>query len=97
MWRLLTSAIPVNNEVEVLLTNWVGVVEIQPYFFLRKTRQIPYFNIYSSFNMSAPSERLDKIFTDCFKHHPEGHAIYKNISASDLKPGACGYIDENKR
>ena len=45
--------------------------------------------------MSAPNDRLDKVFARCLQHHPEGHAPYAKISARDLKPGACGYIDEN--
>ncbi|KAF6225631.1 hypothetical protein HO133_009631 [Letharia lupina] len=45
--------------------------------------------------MSAPKDRLDKVFAQCLQHHPEGHATYEQISARDLKPGACGYIDEN--
>lgn len=45
--------------------------------------------------MSAATSRLDKVFSECLQHHPEGHAVYTKISAKDLKPGTCGYVDEN--
>lgn len=36
---------------------------------------------------------LDSIYTTRLKNHPEGHALYRNYSAKQLKPGSCGYFD----
>jgi hypothetical protein len=39
--------------------------------------------------------RLDKVLADCFGHHAEGHALYAAVSAAELKPGCCGYMDKD--
>jgi hypothetical protein len=36
---------------------------------------------------------LDRIYTERLAGQPEGHALYRNYSATVLKPGACGYFD----
>ena len=42
----------------------------------------------------APRDRWDQIYADCFKDQPEGHALYKDVSVEKLKPGTCGFFDE---
>lgn len=42
----------------------------------------------------APKDRWDKVYADCFKDQPEGHALYKKVSVTELKPGTCGFFDE---
>ena len=37
--------------------------------------------------------QLDKDYAKCMKNRSEGHALYRNVSAKKLKPGACGYFD----
>jgi hypothetical protein len=37
--------------------------------------------------------REDKVYATCFSQRSEGHAVYKNESAEDIRPGACGYFD----
>jgi len=34
------------------------------------------------------------VFADCFKNQPEGHALYKKVAITQLKPGTCGYFDQ---
>lgn len=45
--------------------------------------------------MSTQADDLNVICTKCLKHHPEGHAVYENLSTRELSPGMCGYVDEN--
>lgn len=45
--------------------------------------------------MATDDERLDKVFAECLKHHPEGWAPYEQLNAEDMKPGDIGYIDSN--
>ncbi|KAH8696411.1 hypothetical protein BGW36DRAFT_380944 [Talaromyces proteolyticus] len=40
------------------------------------------------------SGRLDVIFAEQLRNHPEGHALYNKVSADHLKPGTCGFFDE---
>jgi hypothetical protein len=35
------------------------------------------------------------VYHRCFNRRREGHAIYEGESALELKPGACGYFDED--
>lgn len=44
--------------------------------------------------MATDPHRHDKLFADCFSHNTEGYAIYKLISADEIKPGTCGYFDD---
>ncbi len=37
--------------------------------------------------------RLDELYAELLKDHPEGHALYKKCSGRDVKPGSCGYFD----
>ena len=37
--------------------------------------------------------QLDKVYAKCMKNRSEGLALYRNVSAKKLKPGACGYFD----
>ena len=37
--------------------------------------------------------REDKIYAQCFSQKPHGHAVYRDESPRDLRPGACGYFD----
>lgn len=39
---------------------------------------------------------MDKVYADCFKNAEEGHAVYANISGDKMKPGACGYFDNQR-
>ena len=39
-------------------------------------------------------DRWDVVYADCFKNQPEGHALYKKLSITQLKPGTCGYFDD---
>ena len=39
-------------------------------------------------------DRWDVVYAECFKNQPEGHAFYKKVSITELKPGQCGYFDE---
>jgi hypothetical protein len=41
--------------------------------------------------------RLDKVLAECFGHHAEGHALYAAVSAAELKPGCCGFMDKDGR
>ncbi|KAK5208647.1 hypothetical protein LTR47_004175 [Exophiala xenobiotica] len=36
----------------------------------------------------------DIIFADCFKYQPEGWAFWKKVAKTRLRPGMCGYFDE---
>jgi hypothetical protein len=35
---------------------------------------------------------LHVVYVDQFRNHPEGHALYTKVSASCMKPGACGFF-----
>ncbi|KAN0080819.1 hypothetical protein V8E54_004023 [Elaphomyces granulatus] len=37
--------------------------------------------------------RDDKVYARCFAERSAGHAVFKNESARDIRPGACGYFD----
>jgi hypothetical protein len=43
----------------------------------------------------AYEDRHDVRFLNCFPNNPEGHALYLPVSGNDLKPGACGYFDQD--
>ena len=34
-------------------------------------------------------------YTEQMRHHSHGYALYEPVSSLDLKPGSCGYFDEN--
>jgi len=36
----------------------------------------------------------DVIFADCFKYQPEGWAFWKKVANTKVRPGMCGYFDE---
>lgn len=38
---------------------------------------------------------MHKQYAKCMKTRSEGHALYRNVSAAILKPGACGYFDND--
>jgi hypothetical protein len=38
--------------------------------------------------------RWDVIYANCFENQPEGHALYKKVSITQLEPGTCGYFDQ---
>lgn len=38
---------------------------------------------------------LNVVYADLFRNHPEGHALYFKVAASQMKPGDCGYFSEN--
>jgi hypothetical protein len=40
------------------------------------------------------SRRLDVIYTNQLRNHPEGHALYAKISADRMGPGTCGFFDD---
>ncbi|KAI9663916.1 MAG: hypothetical protein M1821_007407 [Bathelium mastoideum] len=42
-----------------------------------------------------PYHDLHKQYAKCMKKRSEGHALYRNISATRLKPGTCGYFDND--
>jgi hypothetical protein len=39
--------------------------------------------------------RTDRVYARCFKRVKEGHAVFAGESALVLKPGVCGYFDED--
>jgi hypothetical protein len=41
--------------------------------------------------------RFDKVLADCFNHYASGYALYSAVSATELKPGCCGYMDKDGR
>ncbi|KAG0645025.1 hypothetical protein D0Z07_9198 [Hyphodiscus hymeniophilus] len=42
-----------------------------------------------------PDYDLHKQYAKCMKKRSEGHAMYRNVSAATLKPGTCGYFDND--
>ncbi len=36
----------------------------------------------------------DVIFAKCFQYQPEGWAFWKKVASRRLRPGMCGYFDE---
>jgi hypothetical protein len=36
----------------------------------------------------------DVIFANCFEYQPEGWAFWKKVASTNLRPGMCGYFDE---
>jgi len=42
----------------------------------------------------ADENRWDVVYARCFKNQPEGHALYKKFTATELRAGTCGYFDE---
>jgi len=40
-------------------------------------------------------KRLDIVYAEQLKDHPEGHALYKKFSAHKIAPGVCGYFDSD--
>lgn len=38
---------------------------------------------------------LHKQYAKCMKSRSEGHALYRNVPATKLKPGTCGYFDND--
>ncbi|KAK5696326.1 hypothetical protein LTR17_024298 [Elasticomyces elasticus] len=42
-----------------------------------------------------PNEALSSVYADQLRNHPEGHAVYFNVPGSQMKPGACGYFNQN--
>lgn len=38
---------------------------------------------------------LHKQYATCMKNRSEGHALYRNVPATKLKPGTCGYFDND--
>jgi hypothetical protein len=43
----------------------------------------------------SPNDRLDVVYSEQMNNHPEGHALYKPVSATKLRPSICGYFDRN--
>lgn len=43
----------------------------------------------------APDHRWDVVYARSFRNQPEGHALYQNLTARELRPGSCGYFDHN--
>lgn len=43
----------------------------------------------------AYRDRHDVLYQECFQNFAKGHALYKDVSATQLKPGMCGYFDHN--
>ena len=39
--------------------------------------------------------RLDIVYSKLLLNHPEGWALYKKTSAAEIKPGSCGYFDDD--
>lgn len=39
--------------------------------------------------------RLDQVYAEQLRDHPEGHALYKKISMREVKPGSCGFFDHD--
>lgn len=37
--------------------------------------------------------REDKVYAECFSESSKGHAVFKNESALDIRPGTVGYFD----
>jgi hypothetical protein len=42
-----------------------------------------------------PDHDLHKQYAKCMKKRSEGHALYRNVSSAKLKPGTCGYFDND--
>ncbi|KAJ5552383.1 hypothetical protein N7494_001761 [Penicillium frequentans] len=42
-----------------------------------------------------PDYDLHKQYAKCMIKRSEGHALYRNVSAEKLKPGTCGYFDND--
>jgi hypothetical protein len=38
---------------------------------------------------------LNAVYTEQFKNHPEGHALYFKVPGHSMKPGSCGYFNES--
>lgn len=38
---------------------------------------------------------LNVVYANLLRNHPEGHALYFKVAASQMKPGDCGYFSEN--
>jgi hypothetical protein len=38
---------------------------------------------------------LSAVYTEQFKNHPEGHALYFKVPGHSMKPGSCGYFNES--
>jgi hypothetical protein len=38
---------------------------------------------------------LNAVYTEQFRNHPEGHALYFKVPEHSLKPGSCGYFNES--
>ncbi|KAM0721487.1 hypothetical protein Q7P37_002411 [Cladosporium fusiforme] len=38
---------------------------------------------------------LSEVYTEQFRNHPEGHALYFKVPASSMKPGSCGYFNDS--
>lgn len=38
---------------------------------------------------------MHRQYAKCMKTRSEGHALYRNVSAAILKPGTCGYFDND--
>ncbi|PMD37970.1 hypothetical protein L207DRAFT_462431 [Hyaloscypha variabilis F] len=43
----------------------------------------------------STNDRLDVIYAEQMRNNPEGHALYKSVSATKLRPAVCGYFDRN--
>ncbi|KAM7221336.1 hypothetical protein V8F06_003304 [Rhypophila decipiens] len=42
-----------------------------------------------------PHNENDKAFAACFANSSNGHALYPNESANAIRPGLCGYFDQD--
>jgi hypothetical protein len=38
---------------------------------------------------------LNAVYTEQFRNHPEGHALYFKAPGHSMKPGSCGYFNES--
>jgi hypothetical protein len=38
---------------------------------------------------------LNAVYTEQFRNHPEGHALYFKVPEHSMKPGSCGYFNES--
>lgn len=39
--------------------------------------------------------RLDRVYARLMSNHPYGWALYKKVTAKDLRPGHCGFFDSD--
>ncbi|KAH8896412.1 hypothetical protein GQ53DRAFT_803831 [Thozetella sp. PMI_491] len=45
--------------------------------------------------MGKGIDRTDRVYARCFQRRKEGHAIYEGVSAEDMRPGVCGFFDDD--